>query len=218
MARRQAEARAVAIAAEPTGRALDSKRAIVDAGTYLFARYGYGETGVQQIVDRASLTKGSFYYAFDSKQDLLRYIQRDFIEACHVALVEALESDPEPDEALERVIDSFISIVGSRRDQLTIFFQESRYLREPFFADVRKRRDEFEQTFVDVLLQGEAAGVFREVPAKIVSFGIIGMCAWTYHWLRPESGSIHEISQAYADVVLNGLFEPRARPRRKRAR
>jgi AcrR family transcriptional regulator len=216
MASRQASANSVA--AEPTGRALDSKRAIVDAGTYLFARDGYGETGVQQIVERAGLTKGSFYYAFESKQDLLRHIQRDFIEACHVALVDALAGEPKPDEALERVIDGFISIVGGRHDQLTIFFQESRYLREPFFADVRKRRDEFEQTFVTVLEQGQAAGVFREVPAKIVSFGIIGMCAWTYHWLRPQSGPTGEISQAYADVLLNGLFEPQARARRRRSR
>jgi AcrR family transcriptional regulator len=216
MTSRRNGSEAAEVTAEPTGRALDSKLAIVDAGTYLFARDGYGETGVQQIVDRAGLTKGSFYYAFESKQDLLRYIQRDFIEACHVAMAAALEGDPTPDEGLTRVIDGFISIVGDRREQLTIFFQESRYLREEFFADVRKRRDDFEQGFVTLLAQGEAAGVFRQVPPKTISFGIIGMCAWTYHWLRPESGSIHGISAAYADLVLNGLFEPSARPRRKR--
>ena len=37
----------------------------------LFARNGYAQTSVQQIVDAAGVTKGALYHYFDSKDDLL---------------------------------------------------------------------------------------------------------------------------------------------------
>ena len=44
---------------------------IIAAAVTLFAERGFDGTAVQQIVDRAEVTKGALYHYFDSKDDLL---------------------------------------------------------------------------------------------------------------------------------------------------
>ena len=43
---------------------------IIDAAVDLFAEVGYQATGLGDIIERAELTKGAFYYHFDSKEAL----------------------------------------------------------------------------------------------------------------------------------------------------
>ena len=44
---------------------------IIAAAVTLFAERGFDATAVQQIVDRAEVTKGALYHYFDSKDELL---------------------------------------------------------------------------------------------------------------------------------------------------
>jgi TetR/AcrR family transcriptional regulator, transcriptional repressor for nem operon len=47
-----------------------SKERILTASKELFLARGYAATTVDAICEKAELTKGSFYYSFDSKEDL----------------------------------------------------------------------------------------------------------------------------------------------------
>jgi len=47
------------------------KDAVRTAAVELFARDGFANTSVQQIVDAAGVTKGAMYHYFRSKDDLL---------------------------------------------------------------------------------------------------------------------------------------------------
>ena len=49
-------------------RAEVTRRRIIDAAIDLFAEEGYGEIGLAEIVKRANVTKGAFYYHFASKE------------------------------------------------------------------------------------------------------------------------------------------------------
>ena len=51
-------------------RAEATRRRIIDAAIALFKDDGYGETGLAAIMDRAEVSKGAFYYHFDSKEAL----------------------------------------------------------------------------------------------------------------------------------------------------
>lgn len=51
-------------------RAEATRRRIIDAAIALFSDDGYGETGLAAIMDRADVSKGAFYYHFESKEAL----------------------------------------------------------------------------------------------------------------------------------------------------
>lgn len=49
-------------------RAEATRRRIIDSAVELFDERGYGETGLADILQRAGVSKGAFYYHFDSKE------------------------------------------------------------------------------------------------------------------------------------------------------
>lgn len=51
-------------------RADATREKIIEAAVDLFSRLGYGETGLSDVIDHAGVSKGAFYYHFDSKEAL----------------------------------------------------------------------------------------------------------------------------------------------------
>ena len=51
-----------------------TRRKIIDAAVELFSEIGYPATGLGDIIERAELTKGAFYYHFDAKEALAEAI------------------------------------------------------------------------------------------------------------------------------------------------
>ncbi len=49
-------------------RSEETRRRIIVAAVELFDKVGYGSTPLQEIIDRAQITKGAFYYHFSTKQ------------------------------------------------------------------------------------------------------------------------------------------------------
>ena len=63
----------------------------------LFAANGYDGTSVQQIVERAGVTKGALYHYFTAKEDILLEIYTTVFDEQMAALddIVAMERDPE---------------------------------------------------------------------------------------------------------------------------
>ena len=53
---------------------MDNRETILNTALELFCNRGYDAVGVQEIVDKAGVTKPTLYYYFGSKQGLLREI------------------------------------------------------------------------------------------------------------------------------------------------
>ena len=82
-------------------RAEVTRRRIIDAAVELFGELGYGDTGLAEILHRAEVTKGAFYYHFDGKEAVASaIIDEGFqkVDAVSSAVIES--SSP----ALENII------------------------------------------------------------------------------------------------------------------
>ena len=70
----------------------DAKRAIVSSARKIFARRGYDGASVDVIVKSAGVSKGAFYWHFQSKFDLFRRVMEDEVER----IVSHFGETPEP--------------------------------------------------------------------------------------------------------------------------
>jgi len=83
-------------------RAEATRQRIVDAAVSLFSEKGYGETGLADVLQRAGVTKGAFYYHFDSKDELAAAVIDQFQATIREAFRKTV--DPPAAPALENII------------------------------------------------------------------------------------------------------------------
>jgi AcrR family transcriptional regulator len=189
-----------------TDRRGGAREAIVQSAIDCFYERGYDGTSVQDVVERAGVTKGAFYHHFTKKEDLLLHIHDRFMDQQMQALEAGTAGDLAPREALTLLIEEIVVSAADFQREYVIFFEQRRSLSEEPFEQVRAKRDEYERRVVRTIENGIARADFREVPsAQVLAFGIIGMAAWAYHWYRPSGMTPREIGRMYASVVLDGV-------------
>jgi AcrR family transcriptional regulator len=183
-----------------------AREAIVEAAIDCFFERGYDGTSVQDVVERAGVTKGAFYHHFTKKEDLLLHIHDRFMDQQMQALEAGTAGDLPPREALTLLIEEIVVSAAEFQREYVIFFEQRRNLSGEPFEKVRAKRDEYERRVVQTIEDGIARGDLRDVPsAQVLAFGIIGMAAWSYHWYRPSGMTPREIGRMYASVVLDGV-------------
>ncbi len=82
-------------------RAEATRRRIVDAAVTLFGEHGYGDTGLADVMQRAEVSKGAFYYHFESQEALASAIINEGI-AQLLDTFHDVTADPAP--ALENTV------------------------------------------------------------------------------------------------------------------
>lgn len=188
----------------------NTRKSLLNSALELFEKQGFDRTSVQEIADRANLTKGAFYHHFESKDDLLRHIQEEYLEA-QLAAMERIEAgSTEPRARVAELIRFSLTSVAEYRAHVTIFYQERRYLAGPMFEEVTRKRDTVEAAFAGVIRAGVEAGVFRkDLDPRIVTFGLVGMCAWAYQWFNVGGPlSVDEVARQFSAMVLEGMNLP----------
>lgn len=72
-------------------RAEATRRRILDSAVDLFSELGYGETGLADVLARAGVSKGAFYYHFDSKEAVAVAIIEDYRRRNAEAVLERID-------------------------------------------------------------------------------------------------------------------------------
>lgn len=190
---------------------MDRREAIIDAAVRLFHERGYSNTSMQNIADAVGLLKGSLYYYITSKEDLLFEIHERFMNV----LIEKTESrkaaaDLPPRERLEGVIIDLLQLIRDYRAYVEVFFRERYSMEGSRWDAIHERRKRYEAVVREIIRDGQRDGSFRaDLDEQIVSFGLFGMCNWSYQWLNPEGRlSAAEVARNFSTLFLDGLATP----------
>ncbi len=176
----------------------------------LFAKHGYAQTSVQQIVDAAGVTKGALYHYFKSKDDLLFDIydrllsmQREHLEA-----IVARGLDP---EATIRLVceDVIITSIEGLADG-AVFFRSQHMLSEKRQGEVKLRRRAYNDAFEAILARGRADGVFRtDIPPAILIAHFFSDVHYLAQWYSPGGPlTKQQVAGELTDLYLAGLLAP----------
>jgi TetR/AcrR family transcriptional repressor of nem operon len=102
-----------------TGNGSDTKTRIMDAAERLILERGLGGTTVDAMVEAADITKGTFFYHFDTKDDLARSLVERY-ESHDEDLMNRFmkEAEERADDPLEQIL-LFIRRFEDRMEELT---------------------------------------------------------------------------------------------------
>ncbi|WP_431028553.1 TetR/AcrR family transcriptional regulator [Lysinibacillus sp. LZ02] len=184
------------------------KQKIVQESILLFDQKGFGSTSIQDIVDALNVTKGTFYYYFSSKEQLLMDIHLDYIEDLLNHQEKIMLKQSSYREKLQDIVYLLIKDIEVRGSEGKVFFREMRHLGEKHAEIIREKRNVFRENVELILREGMKQGDFREgLQAHMLSFAILGITNWSYQWYQPAgSVSPKELTNIYIDMILNGIL------------
>ncbi|MBM7691372.1 AcrR family transcriptional regulator [Peribacillus deserti] len=179
--------------------------------------HGFHGVTVSQIVAESGTSKGGFYHHFQSKDELLYVIHDYFISYVLTKAKEADSSSKNPTEKLQKIIQSFVKVFHLYKPHISVFYQESIYLKPEYTEEIKKKRDSYKKLIFKCLEEGKESGEFRsEVPVDITGMTILGMVNWTYKWYQPGGEkTIEDIGNIFVDLILNSLLTEQAKQKKE---
>ncbi|CAN5247228.1 TetR/AcrR family transcriptional regulator [soil metagenome] len=183
------------------------KDAVRTAAVDLFAKNGFANTSVQQIVDAAGVTKGAMYHYFRSKDELLFGIYEHLLtlQGEHLAAIVATGDTTEQKlrAACIDVIETSIEFL----DEGTVFFRSAHMLPAEKQLEVKHRRREYNDQFVSLVEAGQREGVYRtDIPRAVLVANFFSDLHYLPQWYSadgPEDGSL--IAAQLTDLFLAGI-------------
>lgn len=175
----------------------------------MFEKHGFHGVTVNQIVDKTGTSKGGFYHHFTSKDELLFVIHDAFITYVLEKATIATETFANPTEKLQAIIKVFVKTFDLYKAHISVFYQETIYLKPAYENRIKKKRDQFKQILLNAIREGKEAGEFRDdIPVDITTMAILGMVNWTYKWYQqPGTKTIDEIGSIYVDLILHAVLK-----------
>jgi AcrR family transcriptional regulator len=184
------------------------KQKLMDAGILLFDQNGFKSTSIQDIVQMMGVTKGTFYYYFNSKEELLKEIHLQYIQGL-IKRQEEILSNPDYDfvKKLYEIVYMLIHNIRSDLRSARIFTREMRHISEKNVSEIKEKRKLFRlntQRFIEeAIKQGDIKPGIRP---DILTMGILGITNWSYYWFNPD-GEVSEdkVAEIFLDLMLNGI-------------
>ena len=179
----------------------------------LFRDQGYHATTMDDVADSVKLNKGTLYYYYESKANLLFEILLNTNEQ-RLSAMRSRGADLEPDARVRTFVEETIDYLANHPTEATVSFQEAPFLHLWLSSDqvkiLRGRYAEFEQYAVEAVRSGQQAGMFAsDLDAGVVAHALTAVVSWFVRWYRPGGRlSAHQVAQQSGLFVLRGLLTP----------
>lgn len=195
-------------AAERRARKTEMKReAILRSAAAAFRRKGYHGTSMEDISIALLMTKGSLYYYFKDKEEIL-YACHDFSLDRVLERMRQVLADGKGDNAetrLRALVQGFVDVMidDLQGSALALDFTA---LKPELLAKIIAKRDQFERGMRGVITEGVKSGEFKRTDAKLATLAILGAINWIGKWYRPDGPfKAAEIGRIYSDMFVQGL-------------
>ncbi|WP_164670506.1 TetR/AcrR family transcriptional regulator [Virgibacillus doumboii] len=184
------------------------KEQITAQSIKLFERKGFSETSIKDIVNALEVTKGTFYYYFSSKEQLLMDIHLDYITNLLERQQRILDDENlTQKQKLSKIIRLLIMDIADKGPRARVFFREVRNLADENIEIIKEKRDQFRLNIEKTVRDGVNTGEFRKgLRTDMITFGILGVTNWSYQWYKPD-GEVapEELVEVYVNMILKGI-------------
>jgi TetR/AcrR family transcriptional regulator len=178
---------------------------ILESAATAFRRRGYHGASMGEIARALRMTKGSLYYYFKNKEEIL-FFCHDYSLDILLEMLEQIETEGgAPPEKLRGLIQSFVHHIldDLRGTAMTLDFQA---LSPALLRRVIAKRDRFDRGIRRLLQEGMDESAFAPGDPKLLAFAILGAVNWIPRWFDPGGpASSEEIGRVFAEYLVKGV-------------
>lgn len=187
------------------------KRDILKAATTILTEKGYQGTTVDEIAATLLMTKGSVYYYFENKQDLL---YQCFVLLLNESIsnINKVNDETLPyKEKLHRAMVVHITYVLGEKEEFDLLNKNDSFFTDEQLDHIRALRNEYEQLFDQMIAGGIEEKIFLKLDVKIARNLILGAMNWMIEWHSQDGEKeLNEFAEMIATYLLRLVVDPDA--------
>lgn len=193
-------------------KAEETKNKIYKSADELFAKYGYNNISVENIVKLAGVAKGSFYVHFESKDALIAELVNDYVNKVDMdykAYLESISTDLSADVILLSFIKKITDVLADNigYDKMKIVYR-AQILKDIDMDAVMSYNRQLYQLFRKIMETGIQRNEFKTnlSPDILAKHFMIAFRGITYEWcVRYPEFDLKTQAMQHFELIISGL-------------
>ena len=169
---------------ETQAKTSDGRERILDAALQVIAKRGYSAAGVQEIIDLSDTSKGSFYFHFPSKEQMVMALLERMSDKLVNKVRESVKDQPTPLHRVAGSIDALMAIFARQHNVAQVLLLNIVGNGKTVDKKFLPIREKFSALIQEELDAAVAAGQIKPVDTLLVSrIWVGGLHEVILHWL-----------------------------------
>ena len=188
-----------------SGKTLQRRLDIARAAAAVFRRRGYASATTEDIAGALGMTKGSLYYYFRDKPDILFFCQNYSLDRLLSEAARIRRSGAPPAARLRDLVRAQMALMLDELAGTAAHIQTDALDRARWKRLVLKR-DRYEREVRAIVADGVKKRVFRSTDPATAARAILGAVNWTITWFRPGGKrTSEEVAADFSELFVEGL-------------
>lgn len=185
---------------------LEKKEQILTSAINIINRRGYAGATMEEIATELSMTKGSLYYYFKNKSDLMFQCHIFVLAKGRKELEDVLNGEGTAEYILRKMIATHIDYVIDEKETNNLLIEPRSFFEGHHVETVIEYRKYYSNPFDRVIERGIATREFTVEEPTFVRMMILGATNWVQQWYRPDGKMTKdEIKQKFGDYIVKLL-------------
>jgi AcrR family transcriptional regulator len=187
----------------------EREQQMLDAAIVIFARRGYHDASMDEIAERAGISKPMLYMYLGSKADLFRSCMRRESTRFVAAVAAALDPELSVEEQAYQSLKAFFSFVAEYRDAWNVLYRQARGQGGPVADEMASIRERVLGEIVSLLdhgLEAQGSNHLDRTELTPLATALVGAAEALSEWIldhpekTPEQTTVRLMS-----LLWNGL-------------
>lgn len=187
-------------------RLLAKKDQIVSTAISVINRSGYEGATMEEISSELLMTKGSLYYYFKSKGDLMYQCYNFVLSQATKELEEELHKEGTAENILRNMIKKHIDYAIDEKETFNLILEPKRTFDQEQLQPVLQLRKYYAGLFDQVIAKGIKSQEFSVKKPVIARMMILGAMNWIQQWYQSDGQMERkELQEIFGDYIVKIL-------------
>ena len=174
----------------------------------MFAGKGYMSASLQDIANKANISKAGIYHYFKTKEEILYYIishtNERFLEVLEDCVRDSQAAGLSPEESFRRLIITYATFINKEKEARLLVLRERHQLTGKYKRGLREIERKLFRTLKDEL--EKIPNIDKKANYNVITFLIIAMSHWMGYWLGPDGElSMESAIEQNINIIFHGF-------------
>jgi AcrR family transcriptional regulator len=178
---------------------------VLQHGTEVFCEKGYEGASMRDLSRASRMSLAGLYYYFESKEQLLYFIQKHTFSTIVERLKERLQAEPDSEQRVRIFTLNHLEYFMAHPKAMKVLSHEDDVLTGDYGKEIAAIKREYYRICVG-LLDALKAERKLEFETRVAVLSLFGMMNWFYTWHNPRvDADAAELARQMSDIFLHGV-------------